>query len=665
MKFLSIRNKFFLIITAVVFTALLFSMSSFATGESDIQYTVNGSELIISGSGRIPDYTSKSGAPWAQYSESITSVVIEEGITHIGSMSFFSFTKLKNVSIPRGLDSVGDSAFYNCQSLVSLDFPSGLTYIGEYAFERCTALLAVTNISAGIISEGAFSGCTSIESIVLTDAEVIDRYAFENCTSLNKITLSVCLTEIRDYAFDGCTLASLLYEGNQSEFGGVAISSGNDSVISCQKTWHYLGHDFSGASSTVAPTCSEEGYTLYICSCGEEEKKDVKAPLGHNYIHYTARDEADSHTASISYCTVCSDCIYKIIDNEEAPKQYTVTWIINNVKFTEKYMEGNLPGADISNMEYTSANGARYVFDGFLPEISPVAEDVTYTAVFKPVDGFSTIDGQTYYFVNGERLKGWQTIGEGKYYFLKLGGEMVTGVKTIGGSEHRFNLDGTVYNGWYTDDLGTKYYKDGVALRSWQTIEGKTYYFYYQTGLMVESETAVIGGFTRQFNSDHSVNPISGWQNVNGKIYYYRGGTMQTGWQEIDGKTYYFFRSDDKFGAMAWGWQTIGNKLYYFYTYKGTLGEGGYLYSASGYIGGVYYNIGNEGNVLIEGPFYDGVGIRYFDQNNTMVRNTFVRSDYTGGKKYYFGMDGYALRNCTAVINGKEYSFDNNGICID
>lgn len=664
MKFFNCVNKLFLMLTAVIFISMFFCSPAFAQDETDIEYTLNGSELIISGNGKMLDYTSKNVAPWAEYSENVTSVIIEEGITHIGSMSFFSFTKLQNVSLPSGLVSVGDSAFYNCSALSTLCFPSGLSSIGEYAFEKCISLASVSNLTVSTVSEGAFSGCSSLECIVLANTEVIEKYAFENCSSLNTLTVSACLTAIEEYAFDGCALTSLLYDGDQSDFEGVTISAGNDGVADCQIIWHYLGHNYSNIIKTVAPTCNDEGYTLYGCSCGASEKREIISALGHSYIHYTARDEADSHTAVISYCTVCADFIYNVIENE-APKQYTVTWIINRIIFTEKYTEGQLPGGNFSNMEYTSEYGAKYIFDGFSPAVVPVSEDVTYTVQFAPVDCFSEIDGQTYYFRDGERVTGWQTINGEKYYFLKRGGAMVTGVKVIGGIEYRFNLDGTVYNGWYTDDEGTKYYKDGVAQRLWQTIEGKTYYFYYKSGLMVESETAVIGGFTREFNSDHSVKPISGWQYVNNKIYYYRGGTMQTGWQEIDGKTYYFFRSDDKYGAMTWGWQTIGGKLYYFYTYKGTLGEGGHLYASSGYIGGVYYNIGENGNVIIEGLFYDGEGLYYFDQNNTFVRNAFVHNESTQGKKYYFGADGYALCGCTVAIDGIEYSFDENGVCIE
>lgn len=39
-------------------------------------------------------------------------------------------------------------------------------------------------------------------------------------------------------------------------------------------------HSFK-KQSVVAPTCTEEGYTLYACSCGETKKDKVKAALGH------------------------------------------------------------------------------------------------------------------------------------------------------------------------------------------------------------------------------------------------------------------------------------------------------------------------------------------------------------------------------------------------
>ncbi|MBR4032880.1 MAG: hypothetical protein IKJ07_09125, partial [Clostridia bacterium] len=59
---------------------------------------------------------------------------------------------------------------------------------------------------------------------------------------------------------------------------------------------------------TVAPTCEENGYTLYVCElCSYEYKADIIAPLGHNYAE-TSRTEATCiNMGEIVYTCACGD----------------------------------------------------------------------------------------------------------------------------------------------------------------------------------------------------------------------------------------------------------------------------------------------------------------------------------------------------------------------
>ncbi|MBR7155112.1 MAG: leucine-rich repeat protein, partial [Paludibacteraceae bacterium] len=54
--------------------------------------------LTISGTGAMSNYTSSS-SPWYSYRSSITSVVIEEGVTNIGNYAFYNCTGLTSVTI--------------------------------------------------------------------------------------------------------------------------------------------------------------------------------------------------------------------------------------------------------------------------------------------------------------------------------------------------------------------------------------------------------------------------------------------------------------------------------------------------------------------------------------------------------------------------------------
>ena len=60
-------------------------------------------------------------------------------VTNIGSGAF-EYCALTSVIILNSVTSIGTNAFYNCTSLTSVIFPSSLTSIGPYAFANCTKL---------------------------------------------------------------------------------------------------------------------------------------------------------------------------------------------------------------------------------------------------------------------------------------------------------------------------------------------------------------------------------------------------------------------------------------------------------------------------------------------------------------------------------------------
>ena len=54
-------------------------------------------------------------------------------------------------------------------------------------------------------------------------------------------------------------------------------------------------------TTVVAPTCTEGGYTLHECACGESYRTDETAALGHNYV------KNPSNTVISYTCTRCGD----------------------------------------------------------------------------------------------------------------------------------------------------------------------------------------------------------------------------------------------------------------------------------------------------------------------------------------------------------------------
>lgn len=150
-------------------------------------------------------------APWYHLREEITTVIVEEGITKIGSYGFENCINLTDVQLPSTLRGISMGAFLNCQSLTTIDLPSNLRWINESAFRYCINLKSIT-IPDGVesIYPYAFQDCYQLETVVLPNQlDCIPGYLFANCHSLREIVIPDTVKEIEISAFKNCK--SLVY----------------------------------------------------------------------------------------------------------------------------------------------------------------------------------------------------------------------------------------------------------------------------------------------------------------------------------------------------------------------------------------------------------------------------------------------------------------------
>lgn len=172
-------------------------------------WTFDGSDntLTISGAGMTYDYSSDSPAPWSEYKADIEAVVVEAGISKIGSYAFYGCTALKAVTLPDSVLAVGNYAFASCKALETIVLPKNLEKLSIRMFENCTALKTVL-IGEGTtgIETGAFIGCTGMEAIELPETITsIGTNVFSGCTALKTVTLEAKITAIPGSAFYGCS----------------------------------------------------------------------------------------------------------------------------------------------------------------------------------------------------------------------------------------------------------------------------------------------------------------------------------------------------------------------------------------------------------------------------------------------------------------------------
>lgn len=186
-------------------------------GGGNISWRKVGQTLYISGSGPMPDYTTggsnESTAPWSvtwiQYD--VNKIIVEEGITSIGSRAFQYFGIAGSVQLPEGITSIGEAAFIGCRSMAQFRMPATVTEVGDYAFSGCVSLLNF-QMPQGIrkIGKSAFAKCGTLTSLTFPDSlESIGEYAFSDCVNLQNLEIRNA-SFIGDGAFMGCTVLATL-----------------------------------------------------------------------------------------------------------------------------------------------------------------------------------------------------------------------------------------------------------------------------------------------------------------------------------------------------------------------------------------------------------------------------------------------------------------------
>ncbi|MDE6834595.1 MAG: leucine-rich repeat protein [Ruminococcus sp.] len=247
----------FIVADAVGTTKSSETLYSGSCGENAVwSFDTESGTLTISGSGDMNNYLNRT-RPWEDYANDITSLVIENGITSIGSYSFeylknitdvvipegvttiykrafFGCNNLSSISLPSSLISIGEMTFYNCVSLESIIIPENVTTIGHSAFQRCKKLVSVSLPSKlKTIRGGTFNDCESLKSVIIPEnVTTIELSAFKDCNNLSSISLPASLVKIESQAFYNCNNlssislpSSLISIGEMTFYNCVSLES--------------------------------------------------------------------------------------------------------------------------------------------------------------------------------------------------------------------------------------------------------------------------------------------------------------------------------------------------------------------------------------------------------------------------------------------------------
>ena len=175
------------------------TISSFAFANFD--YVLKTPEEL-----EVDDSSLSQQAPLGE--NTITKVVIPEGVETISSYAFAKLTALEEVVFPSTLKFIEYGAFSGCSSLKKLTFSgeNNIVTINQFAFEGCDLTGTLDLPSAYVISDRAFAGNANLETVNLPKTLMtIGANAFAGCASLKNVNISADKVKFGEYAFTGCT----------------------------------------------------------------------------------------------------------------------------------------------------------------------------------------------------------------------------------------------------------------------------------------------------------------------------------------------------------------------------------------------------------------------------------------------------------------------------
>lgn len=301
---------------------------------------------------------------------------------------------------------------------------------------------------------------------------------------------------------------------------------------------------------------------------GETPTKEADAQYTYSFSGWVD-SEGNALTADT---TVTGDVTYTA-EYTTATNTYTITWLNEDgtVINTTEVEYNQMPSHDAP----VKAGGEHYsyIFAGWTPALAKVTEDATYkasftysgekhTVIFNANGGEGSMAAQTFEYGVADTLTansfnranfkfiGWNTKADGT-------GATYADESSIKDLTEDITLyaQWQIWSGWYTDTVGTTYYKEGEQpyKSQWATIDGNTYYFNEQSYIVkgLYKTTSQDGTYEATFVFDDEtgifLNDKSGLHDSGADTYWIQNGEVveEAGLQRVVTESgevnYYYF----------------------------------------------------------------------------------------------------------------------------
>lgn len=680
-------------------------------GDSASYYydTVTG-VLTISGNGSI-DYNG--GYPWNNYKESITAVIIEDGITNIPEDAFNGCWRLCSVEIPNSVTRIGNRAFYGCYqgNWGSITIPYSVISIGDYVFDFCTCLTSIivdqnnsvydSRLNCNAIIETTTNtllyGC--MNTLIPDSITSIYNNAFSQHTNLTSINIPSSVTTIGDQAFYGCDSLSTL------EIPNSVISIGHSAFYSCDSLSSlYIPESVISIGESTFSACKnlesiavspnnkvydsrnncnaiiESSTDTLICGCNNTIIPDDIIIIGSDSfssLEYLLEIKIPNNITCIEdraflYCLNLHSVNIPESVTTIGDSAFCGCGLLNSLEIPNSVT--NIGGGAFENVKELVISCNNTIIDN---EHKYGADTIVVTHTI--IEGETVAPTCT---TEGYIIGVCKTCGqtEAKQFLSPLGHKPLSPVEE-NRSEPTITEDGHYDSVVYCERCNEELSRETILIPKiipekyivLESSEGNKYYCKEPGFDSYEDGTVFIESTGKYYYY------LTGWKLLNGNWYYFYPYMYTDGIMDVNGKHYYF----DNSGVMCIGWisetNTSGEKVWYYAQPNGELVTGWQR------INNTWYYFYADNFVM----FSNGIGVTngkayYFDSNGAM-RTGWICETSTNGEKmwyyaqssgelvtgwkklndkwYYFSPESYEMfLNSIREINGKQYYFDRDGI---
>lgn len=324
-------------------------------GEHTVGYTLSDKTKIVDSS--------------FQNCQRLSSIVIPDTVTSVGTYSFFGCSSLTSIDFGKGLKTIGNAVFYYCSSLTSIVIPNSVLSIGPNAFYTCYFYKDnfINNSSAT-----GYPWSAVIYDTIKDDGLYINGTTVVGCKeNATNVTIPESITNIGNEAFLGCSsLSEITCLGTTAPTLGSNVFMG----LPTNGTFTYpCESDYSAWLNQLGwkDTCNQGGQERWVTLTKDTARNiqmqtfridtstTPEMPSGYYFITFSEIRDYPEENADLTNFSICinENTIYDNYSRKHITEQKHIEGNVYEYTFSVPvYFAGGERNAPLSQVQYKTTS---------------------------------------------------------------------------------------------------------------------------------------------------------------------------------------------------------------------------------------------------------------------------------------------------------------------